>query len=90
MNMKRDFFKYVIPSVISLLFTGIYVSVDGLFVGRAVGDAGIAAINIAWPIAAVILAAGTGLGMGGAINISHHLGAGRKELADKALGNTLS
>ncbi|HHV12390.1 MAG TPA: multidrug transporter MatE [Clostridiales bacterium] len=90
MSMKRNFFKYVIPSVISLLFTGIYVSVDGLFVGRAVGDAGIAAINIAWPIAAVILAAGTGLGMGGAINISHHLGAGRKDLADKALGNTMS
>ena len=88
--MKRNFFKYVIPSMISLFFTGIYVCVDGLFVGRAVGDLGLAAINIAWPIAAVILATGTGLGMGGAINISHHLGAGRKDQADKALGNTLS
>lgn len=88
--MKRNFFKYVIPSMISLFFTGIYVCVDGLFIGRAVGDIGLAAINLAWPIAAVIIAAGTGLGMGGAINISHHLGAGRKDLADKALGNTLS
>jgi putative MATE family efflux protein len=88
--MKKNFFKFVVPSMISLFFTGIYVSIDGFFVGRAVGDMGLAAINIAWPIAAVILAAGTGIGMGGAINISHHLGAGRKDQADRALGNTLS
>lgn len=88
--MKKEFWKYVIPSMISSLVGGIYVSIDGLFVGRAVGDLGIAAINIAWPIAAIILAIGTGIGMGGAINISNHLGAGRKDKADKSLGNTLS
>jgi putative MATE family efflux protein len=88
--MLKSFLKFVIPSTISFFFTGIYVSIDGLFVGRAVGDAGLAAINLAWPIAAVFLAMGTGIGMGGAVNISNHLGAGRKDIADHALGNTLS
>ena len=41
-----------IPTVFSLLMSGLYGVMDGLFVGRAVGDAGLAAINIAWPIAA--------------------------------------
>lgn len=87
--MKKNFLKYVMPSMISFLFTGIYAGVDGLFVGQAVGDIGLASVNIAWPIAAVILATGTGLGMGGAVNISNHMGAGEKDKADKTLGNTL-
>lgn len=76
--------------MISFLFTGIYASVDGLFVGRAVGDVGLASINMAWPLGALILATGTGIGMGGAVNISHHMGAGEKDKADKALGNTFT
>ena len=33
-----------IPTVFSLLMSGLYGVMDGLFVGRAVGDAGLAAI----------------------------------------------
>lgn len=88
--MRQQFWKYVIPSMISFLVTGIYISVDGFFVGRAVGDIGLASINIAWPVASLILALGTGIGMGGAVNLSNHLGAGETEKADKALGNTLT
>lgn len=87
--MKRKFWSYVLPSMISFLVTGIYVSVDGFFIGRAVGDMGLASINIAWPLGALILSIGTGIGMGGAVNISNHMGAGEKERADKAFGNTL-
>ena len=58
--MKKNFLKYVIPSMIASLVTGIYTSIDGLFVGRAVGDAGIASISIAWPLAAIILAVAHG------------------------------
>lgn len=87
--MKKVFLRYVIPTMISFMVTGIYVSIDGFFVGRYVGDIGLASINIAWPLCALILAIGTGIGMGGAVNISNHMGAGEKEKADRALGNTL-
>ena len=46
-----------------------YSVVDGLFIGKATGDTGLAAINIAWPITAVITALGAGLGIWGAINL---------------------
>ena len=88
--MKKEFWRYIIPSMITFLVTGIYVSVDGFFVGRTVGDVGLASINLAWPIASLILALGTGIGMGGAVNISIHMGAGNKEKADKVLGNTIT
>ncbi|MFV0353462.1 MAG: MATE family efflux transporter [Oscillospiraceae bacterium] len=87
--MRNKFIKYVVPSMITFLVTGIYISIDGFFVGRVVGDIGIASINMAWPLAAVILALGTSIGMGGAIHMSALNGAGKKKEAQKILGNTL-
>ncbi|WP_110955424.1 MATE family efflux transporter [Anaerosinus massiliensis] len=87
--MHKQFLKYVIPSMITFLFTGIYVSIDGFFVGQTVGDVGLGSVNVAWPLAALILDMGIGIGMGGSILISNYLGAGDKEKADKAFGNTL-
>lgn len=87
--MKKQFWKYILPSMITFLVTGIYVSVDGFFVGRTVGDVGLGSINVAWPLAALIIDIGTGIGMGGSVNISNYMGAGNKKKADKAFGNTL-
>lgn len=70
MNHKSLFFKYVIPSIIAFALSGIYAIVDGYFVGNTIGDAGISAINIAYPIEALIQALGTGIGMGGAVYYS--------------------
>lgn len=59
--------KFVIPSVLSFALSGVYTIVDGFFVGNSIGDMGLSAVNMAYPIVAVIQALGTGLGMGGAI-----------------------
>ena len=48
--MKKTFFRYVIPSMVAFLFCGLYTMVDAFFVGRNVGDSGLAAINIAYPL----------------------------------------
>ena len=66
----RTFFQYVIPSVLSFALSGVYTIVDGFFVGNSIGDLGLSAVNIAYPIVAVIQALGTGIGMGGAIYYS--------------------
>ena len=73
MEQKHDvktFFRYVIPSVLSFALSGVYAIVDGFFVGNSLGDIGLSAVNIAYPIVAFIQAVGTGLGMGGAIYYS--------------------
>ena len=66
----RLFFKYVIPSVLALALSGVYAIVDGFFVGNSVGDIGLSAINVAYPITALIQAIGIGIGMGGAVYYS--------------------
>lgn len=66
----KTFFKYVIPSVLSFALSGIYTIVDGFFIGNSIGALGLSAVNIAYPIVAVIQAVGTGIGMGGAIYYS--------------------
>ena len=70
MSEMKTFFKYVIPSILSFALSGVYAIVDGFFVGHSVGDLGLSAINIAYPVSAVLQAAGTGIGMGGAVYYS--------------------
>lgn len=69
-NLRRTFFSYVIPSVLSFALSGIYTIVDGFFVGQSMQDAGIAAVTIGFPVSAFIQAIGTGIGLAGAIQYS--------------------
>lgn len=81
--------KNCIPTVIALLFTGLYSIIDGLFIGNAVGDVGLAAINLAWPIPAFITAVGFGIGTGGSVLYSIEMGKGNKKNADFILRTAL-
>ena len=74
----KTFFKYVFPSILSFALSGVYAIVDGFFVGNSLGDVGLSAVNIAYPIVAFIQAVGTGPGMGGAIYYSIYM-AEKKE-----------
>lgn len=87
--MRKRFFSYVLPAMLAFAFTGLYTIVDGFFVGQNIGDLGLAGINIAFPMVAFIQAIGTGIGMGGAIQISTDKGRGSKDSEDKTFGNTL-
>ena len=88
--LKRQFFRYALPSMLSQLLNSCFIIVDGFFIGRNLGDIGLAAINVAWPITAFIQAVSLGLGLGGAVRLSTALGRGDKEEAALARGNTLT
>ena len=63
----KEFFAYVIPSVLAFALSGVYTIVDGFFVGQSLGDIGLAAITLGYPVAALVGAVGTGLGLAAAI-----------------------
>ena len=65
--MQFKLSKYILPSVISMVLVGTYTNIDGFFIGNVTGDDGLAAINIVWPIVALITAIGTGIGVGGSV-----------------------
>lgn len=85
--MKKKYAGYIFPSMLSFVLTGVYSIVDGIFVGRATGDIGLAAINIAWPLVALIISLGTGIGIGASVIMSISLGQGNHEKAVKTEGN---
>ena len=66
----KTFFSYVIPSVLAFALSGVYTIVDGFFIGQSLGDIGLAAITLGYPVSALIGAAGTGLGLSGAIRFT--------------------
>ena len=49
MNPYKLFAAYAAPSVLAFALSGVYAIVDGFFVGHSMGDAGLSAINIAYP-----------------------------------------
>ncbi len=88
--MLKKFLRYVLPSMVAFAFTGLYSIVDGFFVGNNVGDEGLAAINVAYPLVALINAVGTGIGMGGSVMLSMARGSGDVRSEKRYLGNTLA
>lgn len=89
MNARTSFFQYVIPSMLAFALSGVYAIADGFFVGNALGDNALAAINVAYPLTAFLQAAGTGIGMGSAIEYSIQIGKGNKEEARQYYGMSL-
>ena len=56
MNHKKQFFKFVIPSVVSMLVFNLYTMVDGIYVARFVGEHALSAVNISMPYVNFIFA----------------------------------
>lgn len=69
-NDYKSFLSFVLPSVLAFALSGVYSIVDGFFIGRSLGDAGLASISLSFPLEAFIQAVGTGIGLAGAIRFT--------------------
>ena len=87
--MTKEILKNIIPSMLATLFTGFYVIVDGLFIGQSVGGIGLAAINVAWPIAAFIQALGVAIGTACGIYISYYRSKNDNKKIEVVMANSL-
>lgn len=85
----KIFVSYVIPSVLAFALMGVYTIVDGFFIGNSVGDIGLSTINIVFPVASLLQALGTGIGMGGAILYAIAMASGQTEKAKDILRSTI-
>lgn len=75
----KHYFSFIIPSILAFTILGVYSVVDGFFVGNALGDAGVSAINVVFPAVALSFALGSGVGLGGAVIWSIETGRGNYE-----------
>lgn len=85
-KLGKEFLKYVLPSMLAFALSGIYSIADGFFVGNELGDSALTAINVAYPLTAFIQAAGTGIGMGGAVLFTLAAGSASPEAKERYFG----
>ncbi len=81
-NYKR-LLRFVLPSIIMMIFTSIYGVVDGLFVSNFVGKTPFAALNLVMPFIMILGAMGFMIGTGGSALIAKVYGEGDEQRAKR-------
>ena len=79
--------RFSLPCVIGMVVNSLYNIVDRMFVGHGAGEQGIAAITVSFPLMMVMVSFSTLVGIGSNTLFSIKMGEGRKELAERILGN---
>ena len=82
-KLKKDFFKYMIPSVLSMWVSALYIMVDGMFVSKGVGTTALASVNIVTPFVNMIFGLSVLFSIGSSTLISTSLGKKDNEKANE-------
>ena len=84
--------KYSVPAIIGMMVNALYNVVDRIFIGNmpGVGPMAITGLGVAMPVMSVITAFGTLVGVGSTTNISIKLGQGKRDEAERIIGNAIS
>ena len=84
--------KYSVPAIIGMMVNALYNVVDRIFIGNmpGVGPMAITGLGVAMPVMSVITAFGTLVGVGSTTNISIKLGQGKRNEAERIIGNAIS
>lgn len=84
--------RYSLPAIIGMMVNGLYNVVDRVFIGNmpGVGPLAITGLGVTMPVMTIILAFGMLIGIGAATNISIKLGQGKKDEAEKLIGNSIT
>ena len=81
MKLVHRFFKFVVPSIVSMWIFSLYTMVDGMFVARGVGEHALAAVNLSMPFTSLVFTLGILLATGTSTVLSIALGQGDLERA---------
>lgn len=80
---NRRLLQYSYPTIVMLIFTSIYMVVDGLFVSNFAGKVSFAAVNLILPMVSVVSTLGFMVGTGGGAVVAMTLGARNKKKANE-------
>ena len=68
------FFIAALPGALSMLASALYGLLDGIFVGRILGETAFAALNLAFPFVVINFSLADLIGLGSAVPIAINLG----------------
>lgn len=85
---RHELWRYIMPSIIGMTVAGSFSIVDTIFIGRATGETGLAAVAVTWPLLMLVMAVGSLCGGGGAVLVSQARGANDEQSAQTAFRMT--
>ncbi|MDL2294386.1 MATE family efflux transporter [Ruminococcaceae bacterium OttesenSCG-928-D13] len=88
-DINRLIWKFAVPAIISGLVNAAYNIVDQIFIGQGIGEIGMAATNVAFPLVTISAALALLFGVGGAANFNLSMGRGEPEQASRYAGGAL-
>ena len=81
MEIPKLFRKLLIPTVLGMVFSAVFVITDGIFVGQGIGSDALAAVNITAPLFLISTGIGLMFGVGASVVASIHLSQGKLKTA---------
>ena len=81
--------QFAIPAILTMLVNALYNFTDKIFVGQGIGAVGMAATTVSMPVMSIMVAIATLVGAGGNALLAIRLGEGKKEEAERILGNSV-
>lgn len=82
-NIRKLYYKYLIPSLGSAMVMSIYTLTDAIVIGKGVGADALAALSITTPLLCVLMSTGILFGVGGSVQMSVHRGTGNDQKANR-------
>lgn len=91
-SIPKLLLRYSVPAIIGMMVNALYNVVDRIFIGNIpdVGRLAITGVGVCLPIMTIMLAFSMLIGIGATTNISIKLGQGKKDEAEKIIGNSIT
>ncbi len=81
MDIAALFRKLLLPTVLGMIFSALFVITDGIFVGKGIGSDALAAVNIVAPLWLFSTGIGLMFGVGASVVASIHLSHNKPKVA---------
>lgn len=79
----RQFLRYLVPSILTMVFLSFYTTIDGFFVSRYSGSDALAGINIVIPVTCIIFGTSVMLATGAGAIIGEYMGRREQKKANE-------
>lgn len=89
-SIPKLLLRFSMPAIVGLLVNSLYNIIDSMFVGRGVGDLGLAGVTVSFPIVTSFMACIMLIGMGATSLISIRLGQKKGDEAEEIIANAFT
>jgi len=88
-SVGRLLLEFSVPAILATIINASYALINRFFVGRMIGEVGITAITVSFPLTTIMMAAGMMIGVGSNTLVAIRLGEKNNEEAQRIVGQAL-